>query len=131
MPFVDYEVVSEPGLYFLGRPESEIGRATGSPAFADFDVEGVRGDFPALHQKVHGRPLIWFDNAATTQKPRSVIEATSSFYSRDYSNIHRAAHTLAARSTELSRSWARESAAILWRCRREGDPFFCAVPPRR
>jgi cysteine desulfurase / selenocysteine lyase len=101
MPFVGYEVVSEPGLYFLGRPESEIGRATGSPAFADFDVEGVRGDFPALHQKVHGRPLIWFDNAATTQKPRSVIEATSSFYSRDYSNIHRAAHTLAARSTEL------------------------------
>ena len=101
MPFVGYEVVSEPGLYFLGRPESEIGRAAGSPAFADFDVEGVRGDFPALHQKVNGRPLIWFDNAATTQKPRSVIEATSSFYSRDYSNIHRAAHTLAACSTEL------------------------------
>jgi cysteine desulfurase/selenocysteine lyase len=50
---------------------------------------------------VHGHPLIWFDNAATTQKPRSVIEATSHFYSRDNSNIHRAAHALAARATEL------------------------------
>ncbi|MFZ1072865.1 MAG: cysteine desulfurase [Verrucomicrobiia bacterium] len=66
-----------------------------------FDLEGVRRDFPALHQLVHGRPLVWFDNAATTHKPQSVIDATSQFYGRDNSNIHRAAHTLAARSTEL------------------------------
>jgi cysteine desulfurase/selenocysteine lyase len=66
-----------------------------------FDVEGVRHDFPALHQLVHGRPLIWLDNAATTHKPQSVIDATSLFYERDNSNIHRAAHTLAERSTEL------------------------------
>jgi SufS family cysteine desulfurase len=66
-----------------------------------FDLEGVRRDFPALHQLVNGRPLIWLDNAATTHKPQGVIDATSQFYSRDNSNIHRAAHTLAARSTEL------------------------------
>ena len=66
-----------------------------------FDLEGVRRDFPALHQLVNGKPLIWLDNAATTHKPQVVIDATSQFYGRDNSNIHRAAHTLAARSTEL------------------------------
>jgi SufS family cysteine desulfurase len=66
-----------------------------------FDIEGVRRDFPALHQLVNGKPLIWLDNAATTHKPQAVIDATSQFYSRDNSNIHRAAHTLSTRSTEL------------------------------
>jgi len=66
-----------------------------------FDVEGVRRDFPALHQLVNGKPLIWLDNAATTHKPQVVIDATSHFYSRDNSNIHRAAHTLSTRSTGL------------------------------
>lgn len=102
-----YEVIS-PELYFLRGPDSSGGPAIPGAAqpprgqsLSVFDVEGVRRDFPALHQRVNGRPLIWFDNAATTQKPQSVIDATSRFYSRDYSNIHRAAHTLAARSTEL------------------------------
>jgi cysteine desulfurase / selenocysteine lyase len=66
-----------------------------------FDIEGVRRDFPALHQLVNGKPLVWLDNAATTHKPQAVIDATSKFYARDNSNIHRAAHALAARSTEL------------------------------
>lgn len=65
------------------------------------EIESIRRDFPALHQRVHGRPLIWFDNAATTHKPQAVIDATARFYASDNSNIHRAAHTLAARSTEL------------------------------
>jgi cysteine desulfurase/selenocysteine lyase len=64
------------------------------------DVDAVRRDFPVLHQKVHGRPLIWLDNAATTQKPQSVIDTLSRFYANDNSNIHRGAHTLAARATE-------------------------------
>jgi cysteine desulfurase/selenocysteine lyase len=64
------------------------------------DVDAIRRDFPVLHQKVHGRPLIWLDNAATTQKPQSVIDTLSRFYSTDNSNIHRGAHTLAARATE-------------------------------
>ncbi|NTW55920.1 MAG: cysteine desulfurase [Chlorobiaceae bacterium] len=65
-----------------------------------FDVATIRRDFPVLHQKIHGRDLVWFDNAATTQKPWSVINAVADFYARDNSNIHRGAHTLAARSTD-------------------------------
>ena len=71
------------------------------PAGAPFDVEHVRKDFPALHQSVNGHRLVWLDNAATTHKPQSVIDATGEFYGRHNSNIHRAAHTLAARSTDL------------------------------
>ncbi|MBI4470636.1 MAG: SufS family cysteine desulfurase [Acidobacteria bacterium] len=65
-----------------------------------FDVQAVRRDFPILEERVHGKPLIWLDNAATTQKPRSVIERLSRFYARENSNIHRAAHELAARATD-------------------------------
>ncbi len=65
-----------------------------------FDVNEIRKDFPILHQKVNNHDLVWFDNAATTQKPNQVISAISHFYSHDNSNIHRAAHTLAARATD-------------------------------
>ncbi|GAB6011281.1 SufS family cysteine desulfurase [Viscerimonas tarda] len=65
-----------------------------------FDVNAVRRDFPILHQKVNGKQLIWFDNAATTQKPQIVIDELAHFYENNNSNIHRAAHTLAARSTD-------------------------------
>jgi len=65
-----------------------------------FHVPTIRRDFPILNQRVHGKPLVWFDNAATTQKPQSVIDAMSYFYSHDNSNIHRGAHTLAARATD-------------------------------
>jgi SufS family cysteine desulfurase len=100
--------VPTPEYYFLrsGSVPGQAGTAWPGPSRAGtpvpaFDVDGVRGDFPALHQLVHGRPLIWLDNAATTHKPQSVIDATSQFYGRDNSNIHRAAHALAERSTEL------------------------------
>ncbi|MQT14639.1 cysteine desulfurase [Segnochrobactrum spirostomi] len=72
-----------------------------APPLSTFDVQAIRRDFPALHQTVNGKPLVWLDNAATTHKPQSVIDITSEFYSRHNSNIHRAAHTLAARSTDL------------------------------
>jgi len=65
-----------------------------------FDPLQVRSDFPILHQQIHGKPLVWLDNAATTQKPRCVIDAMSRFYLEDNSNIHRGAHTLAARATD-------------------------------
>jgi cysteine desulfurase/selenocysteine lyase len=65
-----------------------------------FDVAAIRKDFPILHQQVHGKPLAWLDNAATTQKPQSVIDALARYYAQDNSNIHRGAHTLAARSTD-------------------------------
>jgi cysteine desulfurase / selenocysteine lyase len=72
-----------------------------------FDPHLIRGDFPILQEKVHGRPLIWLDNAATTQKPNAVIDRVSSFYRHENSNVHRAAHTLAARATDAYES-ARE-----------------------
>ncbi len=65
-----------------------------------FDIESIRKEFPILHQQVNGKPLIYFDNAATTQKPVRVINALKHYYETDNANIHRAAHTLAARSTE-------------------------------
>ncbi len=65
-----------------------------------FDAYTVKRDFPILNERVHGRPLIWFDNAATTQKPRAVIDRLSYYYEHENSNIHRAAHALAARATD-------------------------------
>ena len=65
-----------------------------------FDIGSVRRDFPILHEQVNGHPLIWLDNAATTQKPQSVIDRISYFYEHENSNIHRAAHELAARATD-------------------------------
>ncbi len=64
-----------------------------------FDVDKVRGDFPALRQEVNGTPLVYLDNAATTQKPQAVIDALSGYYERDNSNVHRGAHTLSDRAT--------------------------------
>jgi cysteine desulfurase/selenocysteine lyase len=60
----------------------------------------VRKDFPILDQEVHGSPLIYFDNAATTQKPRAVLEALRSYYERDNANVHRGLHELSSRATE-------------------------------
>ncbi len=65
-----------------------------------FDIDSVRRDFPILRERVNGKPLIWLDNAATTQKPQSVIDRISYFYEHENSNIHRAAHELAARATD-------------------------------
>jgi len=65
-----------------------------------FSVETIRAHFPILHQVVNGNPLVYLDNAATTQKPLTVIEALKTYYSLDNANIHRGAHTLAARATE-------------------------------
>lgn len=64
-----------------------------------FDVELIREQFPILQQEVHGKPLIYFDNAATTQKPKQVLDALLGYYHHDNSNIHRGAHALADRAT--------------------------------
>jgi len=95
-----------PGIAILGapavesteiRPEVLPGLASAHPAF---DAYAVRRDFPILAERVHGRPLIWLDNAATTQKPQAVIDRLAYFYRHENSNIHRAAHELAARATD-------------------------------
>lgn len=96
------QVISEPDFYFLeGVKGAGFQNPAAAPSLSTFDVEGVRRDFPALHQRVNGHPLIYLDNAATTHKPQAVLDATSQFYGRDNSNIHRAAHVLAERSTKL------------------------------
>jgi len=63
-------------------------------------AERVRGDFPIFRQTVHGKPLVYFDNAATSQKPQAVIDAICGFYTRDCANIHRGVHLLSQRATE-------------------------------
>ena len=87
---------STPGYYFLTDAVRNLQPPYPSDAF---DVISVRRDFPILQQKVHGRPLIYLDNAATSQKPQSVIDAEAHFYQRDNSNVHRGVHTLASRAT--------------------------------
>ena len=67
---------------------------------AGFDVGRVREEFPALKQLVHGKPLVYLDNAATTQKPQLVIDAITRFYQEDCSNIHRGVHLLSERATK-------------------------------
>ena len=74
---------------------TEINKLTGH-----FDAHLIKKDFPILNETVNGKPLIWFDNAATTQKPKSVIECIAYFYEHENSNIHRAAHELAARASD-------------------------------
>jgi len=86
---------------FGGRPESGgLSPRSVETHHEGFDVETVRKDFPILSERVNGHPLIWFDNAATTQKPQAVIDRLAHFYSHENSNIHRAAHELAARATD-------------------------------
>lgn len=109
--------------YFLGESSAysaPLGAPSGSPfyfvgsqpqGFANppqsddtrhppFDVNAIRRDFPILQERVNGRQLVWFDNAATTHKPQSVIDRIAYFYQHENSNIHRAAHELAARATD-------------------------------
>ncbi|MDA8016177.1 MAG: cysteine desulfurase [Thermoanaerobaculia bacterium] len=77
-----------------------------------FDVEEVRRDFPGLHQEVHGHPLVYLDNAASAQKPQSVLDALLSIYRDDYANVHRGVHTLSQRATdryEAARETCRRS----------------------
>ena len=73
-----------------------MSQATAAPAL---DAARVRAAFPALHQEVNGRPLVYLDSAATTQKPTDVIEAVDRFYRRDCANVHRGVHALSQRAT--------------------------------
>ena len=75
-------------------------RAAAAPAAALWDVERIRKDFPALHQRVHGKPLVYLDNAATSQKPQAVIDALVAYYSLENSNVHRGVHLLSEKATQ-------------------------------
>jgi cysteine desulfurase / selenocysteine lyase len=96
-------VTARKGSYFVREPDRfalpDLG-VVPSGAHPVFDVETLRKDFPILGETVNGRPLVWFDNAATTQKPQVVIDRLAHFYAHENSNIHRGAHELASRATD-------------------------------
>ncbi|WP_174994716.1 family 2A encapsulin nanocompartment cargo protein cysteine desulfurase, partial [Burkholderia arboris] len=78
------------------EPQGQLHRGAHPP----FDVNAIRRDFPILQERVNGKQLVWFDNAATTHKPQAVIDRLAYFYAHENSNIHRAAHALAGRATD-------------------------------
>ena len=90
---------------------------------AEFDLLEIRREFPALHQKVHGKPLVYLDNAATTQKPKAVIDAVTQFYRSDCSNVHRAVHTLSDRATNAYEA-ARKTVKQFINARSEREIVF-------
>jgi cysteine desulfurase/selenocysteine lyase len=103
-------------FYFLdaARDRAPNGAHGFAPdAHPAFDVQAVRRDFPILAERVQGQPLIWFDNAATTHKPQAVIDRLAYFYAHENSNIHRAAHELAARATDAYESARSKVARFL------------------
>ena len=64
------------------------------------NLENIRAQFPVLHQEVNGRPLVYFDNAATSQKPKMVMDAIAQYYNKENSNIHRGVHYLSQLATD-------------------------------
>ncbi len=83
------------------------------PSSPRIDWASLRADFPVLDQRVHGQPLIYFDNAATTQKPRPVLEALRNYYERDNANVHRGIHELSNRATAGFEAARTRAAAYL------------------
>ena len=106
----------------FGGGEPFVHSAPAVPA-TGFDVHRIRHDFPILEERVNGRPLAWLDNAATTQKPLSVIERVAYFYRHENSNIHRAAHELAARATDAYEA-AREKVRAFLNARSANEIVF-------
>lgn len=115
LPYADSTMLTDPSFYFLSGkdflpPAKEepglsaqylsVKEAGYGLAKLPFDVNLIKRDFPILQERVNGKPLIWLDNAATTQKPKQVIDRISYFYEHENSNVHRAAHELAARATD-------------------------------
>ena len=83
----------------MTTPGTVLSHTAGEHAAPGFDVRRVRDDFPILRQKIHGKPLVYLDNAATSQKPLAVLDALHHFYTSDCSNIHRGVHLLSERAT--------------------------------
>ncbi len=95
----------------------------------DFDVAKIKEDFPILKQTVNGKPLVYLDNAATSQKPQSVIDALVSYYSADNSNVHRGVHTLSQRATDHYEE-ARSKIRRFINADDDRELIFVRAPPR-
>lgn len=105
----DRPTTSASSFYFLNDPFIESGYSSKplqaqlpvqQSLYQPLDIHRIRQDFPILQERINGKQLVWFDNAATTHKPLAVIERISQFYKHENSNIHRAAHELAARASD-------------------------------
>ncbi len=103
----DKPATAASGYYFLqsptietARPHSDLQIPTTAQNYQPIDILQIRKDFPILQERVNGKQLVWLDNAATTHKPKAVIDRISYFYEHENSNIHRAAHELAARASD-------------------------------
>jgi cysteine desulfurase / selenocysteine lyase len=83
----------------MTRAANETATKARAPMPAPLDVRRIRADFPILAEQVHGKPLVYLDNAATAQKPRAVLDALAHYYRHDNANVHRAVHTLSERAT--------------------------------
>lgn len=102
---------SRQGVVGLFQPNLPGGEGNPGLAVRFMGINQVRRDFPILQERVNGRPLVWLDNAATTHKPQCVIDRLKYFYQHENSNIHRAAHELAARASDAYES-AREKVRV-------------------
>lgn len=128
--FLDYSSANASGIRVPGFGSEGV-PTVGKPSPAGLNVGGVapldvhliRRDFPILNERVNGKQLVWLDNAATTQKPRQVIERLAYFYEHENSNIHRAAHELAARSTDAYEA-AREKVRGFLKARSVNEIVF-------
>ncbi|NOR73150.1 MAG: aminotransferase class V-fold PLP-dependent enzyme, partial [Mariprofundaceae bacterium] len=87
------------------------------------DISAIRDDFPILQQQVYGKPLVYLDNAATTQKPQCVIDAVRNYYERDNANIHRGVHLLSERATANYES-ARETIRLFFNAKSNKEVIF-------
>ncbi len=94
-----------------------------APPSAAFDVAAIRKDFPILKRRIHGKPLVYLDNAATTQKPLAVIDAERDIYERSYANIHRGVHLLSVEATDAYEK-AREKARDFLHARESKELVF-------
>jgi len=98
-------------------------RPSGTPTVGPLDIERIRAEFPILQETVKGKPLIYLDNAATTQKPVAVLEALQGYYRRDNANVHRGVHTLSERAT-LAYETARERVREFTNAAHSGEIVF-------
>jgi cysteine desulfurase/selenocysteine lyase len=132
LPF-NLNPVQNENYYFLQQPFDISGREKDNVSVKPvekaglakpaFEVDIIKKDFPILQERVNGRQIIWLDNAATTQKPRQVIDRISYFYEHENSNVHRAAHELAARATDAFEG-AREKVRNFLNARSANEIIF-------
>src|SRR5659263_675106 len=94
------------------------------------DMARRRSDFPILRQRVHGKPLVYLDNASTTQKPRSVIEAITRYYETTNANVHRGVHVMSERATQAYEE-ARSKVARFLHAQDDREIIFVRAPRRR